>query len=211
MRLCDSRVLTSLVTLAACAFAIWHGSTILRFASARAAMGSYERPVGAVRPWMTVTGVAGAALAVSLTEPVDAGDRATVRRRADALSAIIAEQPLSAMHWLSLASTRLVTAEPLDKVAAALAMSALTGPNEAFVMSQRGLFGLLQWEVLPADQRRRAMADFAGAIPALPNADHAMNAAKAILSAKTDDVREEVAVSLRAQGLSPSDLARVGL
>jgi len=28
---------------------------------------------------------------------------------------------------------------------------------------------------------------------------------------KTDDVREEVAVSLRAQGLSPSDLARVGL
>jgi hypothetical protein len=211
MRLCDSRVLTSLIMPTACAFAIWHGSTILRFASARAAVLSHERPVETLRPWTTVTAVAGAALAVPLAEPVDAGDRASARRRADALSAIIAVQPLSAMNWLSLASTRLVTAEPLDNVAAALAMSALTGPNEAFVMSQRGIFGLLQWDVLPADQRRRAVADFAGAIPALPNADHAMNAAKAILSAKTDDVRQEVAVSLRAQGLSPSDLARVGL
>jgi len=211
MRLCDSRVLTSLITLTVCAFAISHGSTILRFARVRAAVLSHDRPVETLRPWMTVTGVAGDALAVPLTEPVQPDDREVARRRADALSAIIAVQPLSAMNWLSLASMRLVTAEPLDNVAAALSMSALTGPNEAFVMSRRGIFGLLQWDVLPADQRRRAVVDFAAAIPALPNADHAMNAAKAILSAKTDDVREEVAVSLRAQGLSPSDLARVGL
>jgi hypothetical protein len=205
------RILTALVTLNVCAFAIWHGWSIVRFTIARAAVLSHHRPVETLQPWMAVTSVAGAAVAVPLSEPVEPGSRESARRRADAFSAIIAVKPLSAMNWLSLASMRLVTAEPFDSVASALAMSSLTGPNEAFVMSQRGIFGLLQWDVLSADQRRQTAADFATAIPALPNADYATNAAKAILSAKTAGVRQEIAASLRAQGLSPNDLARVGL
>jgi hypothetical protein len=78
-------------------------------------------------------------------------------------------------------------------------------------MFQRGIFGLLQWEVLPGDFRNRTIADLAGMIVTTPIEDVDMNRAKHILAAKAADTRREVAALLRTQGVPGSELARMGL
>ena len=54
---------------------------------------------------------------------------------------------------------RLATAAPYGDVLAALKMSAVTGANEDELMWRRGIFGLLQWEALPAAAQDRTIAD----------------------------------------------------
>lgn len=38
-------------------------------------------------------------------------------------------------------------------------MSAITGPNEEYMITQRGLFGIWQWESLPTDLQRSTIGD----------------------------------------------------
>jgi hypothetical protein len=141
----------------------------------------------------------------------DATDIAGARDRADGLAAIAAIHPLSSANWLALAGMRLVTGQPYQQVLDALAMSALTGPNEGAIMLQRGVFGLLQWERLPEDVRRHTATDLAGAILGTSVQDVDLLSAKNILREKSPQTRQELADLLRADGVPASELDRMGL
>jgi hypothetical protein len=205
MRLAEARLLTALAVIGLCGLAIFRGWDIVRFSHARAGLASHEHRADAVRRWMATPGLAATALEVPLTDPVGPMDGA--RKRGDELTAILSVRPLSSMKWLSLASVRLITGQPFDK---ALALSWLTGPNEGYVMSQRGIFGLLQWEDLPSDAHKRVVRDFAGAILGDSMSVQEAGATTAVLATKSAETRREITELLRSEGISTAELARIG-
>jgi hypothetical protein len=187
---------------------ICYGCVILCFVSDRAAVRSNERSVETLRSWQGVTGVAGAAVAAAVAYSAPSIGRLDPD---DAYAAAVAVQPLSATRWASLAGDWLAKAKPLDDVAAAIAMSEMTGPNEVLAMAQRGILGLLLWDVMNDDQHARTAADLAGAIPALANADDVTRMAGDILQKKSPQLRDDVERQLRSHGLSQTNMMRVGL
>ena len=211
MRLRFVRPLTALAVIGLCAFAMLRGWSIVDFSIARATADGPGRRADALRPWSAAPGLAGEALQASLITAVNPADTEATRKRAETLGAVLAVHPLSSGNWLSLAGARFVSGQGPDKVLAALAMSSLTGANEGPMMLRRGVFGLVQWEVLPADVRRRVIADLAGSLLATTLHDIEIAPARSVLSAKTADTRREVGDLLRAQGVSAGDLARMGL
>jgi hypothetical protein len=206
-----ARLATAAAVVGLGAFAAWHGANIVRFSLAVSAAATPAARAEAARPWTATPGLAAIALRASLTNISDAADVGSIRAREETLTALLAVHPLSADDWLSLAGTRLVARDSYDKVLGALAMSSLTGPNEGGVMLRRGTFGLVQWEVLPADARRRVIADLAGAILQTAVQDIEIAPAKNILSVKAADTRREIAALLQAEGLSAAQLATMGL
>jgi hypothetical protein len=203
------RLLTAVAVIGLCAFAAFRGWGIVGFAVARAHGASGDQQ--AVRAWIGVAGLAGAAREASLTQVADPADIEGARQRGEDLAAILSVRPLSSTNWLSLAGMRLVTAQPYQQVLAALTMSWVTGANEGAVMLQRGIFGLLQWEALPPDARKRIIADLAGVVLGTSIHDVSITPAKNVLSNKSADTRREIAGLLRAEGVSATELARMGL
>ncbi len=189
---------------------ICYGCIILCFVNARTAVQSDHRQAETLRAWQRVVGVAGAAATVAVANSVPSIGTTAVSDLGDAF-AVSGAQPLSATRWASLAGEWLANAKPLDDVAAAIAMSEMTGPNEVLAMAQRGILGLLLWDVMSDDQHARTAADLAGAIPALANADDVTKMASAIVQKKSRGVRDEIERQLRDHGLSQTNLMRVGL
>jgi hypothetical protein len=206
-----ARFATAAAVVALGAFALWHGVGIVRFASAVADAATPAARAEAARPWTATPGLAGAALRASLSNVSDATDVVAVRAREETLTELLAAHPLSAADWLSLAGARLVAREDYGKVLGALTMSSLTGPNEGGVMLRRGTFGLVQWEILPGDVRRRVVADLAGAILHTTVQDIELVPAKSVLAVKSVDTRREIAGLLQAEGVSARQLAAMGL
>ncbi|HEY1796202.1 MAG TPA: hypothetical protein VGG57_08780 [Stellaceae bacterium] len=192
--------------------AVVRGWNIAEFGYARAAaLASRQTAPAGLARWQDAPGLGEAALEASLPAMSDPTDIAGARARAERLAAIAAVHPLSSANWLALAGMGLVTGQPHQRVLDALAMSALTGPNEGAVMLQRGIFGLLQWERLPADVRQRTASDLAGAILGTNVQDADLLPAKNILREKPSQTRQEVGDLLRADGVPASDLGRIGL
>jgi hypothetical protein len=206
-----ARWLTALAVLGLCGFALARGWEITRFAEARSRLGGHEKHTDVLKRWTAVPGLAEAALVASLARVTDSGDIEEAARRADGLTALLSVHPLSSTDWLSLSGMWLVTGQPYERVLRALAMSSLTGPNEGSVMLQRAIFGLLQWEVLPAAARQRTIADLAEALHATAVEDREINPAKNVLAGKSADVRREIADRLSAAGTAATELARMGL
>jgi len=205
------RLLTALCVIGLCAFATARGWRIWQFAATRAQVIAHQIPADAVRSWIGAPGLASAALYTLLTEAPATADRDASRRRTDALAALLAVRPMSSTDWLSLAGMRLVMGQPHQKVLAGLLMSSITGPNEAAVMVQRAIFGLLQWKALPADARHRTIRDLAGAARADAIGDGAMADAKNVLRTKSAETRAQIAGLLRAAQVPAAKLARMGL
>jgi len=206
-----ARLATAAAVIGAGAFTAWHGAGIVRFALAVADAATPAARAEAARPWTATPGLAGRALEASLVNLSGASDAAAVRVREETLSALLAVHPMASADWLSLAGTRLVARESYDKVLGALAMSSLTGPNEGGIMLRRGTFGLVQWEILPADARRRVIVDLAGAIRQTSVHDVAIAPAKSVLGVKAAETRREIAGLLAAEGVPASELVRMGL
>ena len=211
MTLERTRLLTTIAILGLCSFSVVRGWSIVRFVDARAHLGSGETRVEAVRSWVEVPGLGGAALQASLTQMADVADLDGARKRADDLSALLSVRPLSAVNWLSLGGMRLVTGKPYKEVLEALTMSWVTGPNEGSVMMQRGVFGLLLWETLPANARKRVIDDVAGAMLGTPVGESELALAKNVLSGKSAEARREIAGLMQAESLSAIQIARLGL
>lgn len=205
------RLSTALCVIGLCAFAAIRGWSITQFSEARAQALARQISTDAVRSWVGAPGLTSAALHASLTQGPDTNDRDASRKRADDLAALLAVRPLSPTEWLSLAGMWLVTAQPYEKVLTGLAMSSLAGPNEGAVMVQRAIFGLLQWEGMPADARRRTVGDLAGAVRAGAIGGGAMTVAANVLRAKSAEIRSQVAELLQAERVSPTALAGLGL
>jgi hypothetical protein len=204
-------VATALAVVALCGWAVAHGWTTARFAAAKASAASQPERAAAVGPWVGVAGLAAPALDASLPEVADPTDTDAARRRGEALAALLAVRPLSSKNWLALAGMRLITGAPLDKVVEALTLSSVTGTNEGSLMLQRGTFGLLQWEALPAEPRKRTIADLAGALLGTPARDSEIAPTRYVLAAKAAETRREIADLLRVEGVSTRELTRMGL
>jgi hypothetical protein len=205
------RIATALAVIGLSGWAMSCGWSIVHFAYAKASVVSHESGAGALRPWAAVPGVAVAALQASLQDVADPADVAAIRRRRDDFAAILSVRPMASMGWLSLASLRLMSGQSFDNVLGPLALSSLTGANEGQAVSQRGLFGLWQWEHLPARMRQVAVAGLAPAMLQRAISDDQRSTAARILSTKSADTCREIAELLRAEGLSTADLGRIGL
>jgi hypothetical protein len=183
-----------------CAWPVWKGVDLARFAIA----GSEPE---AVRPWADDPGVAFTAREDALTAIDDSSDDPTIRKRRDEIAEILAIKPLSSYYWIQLAAVRVDAHEPLSKALDALEMSAVTAPDDEYMITQRGLFGIWQWEVLPPDIRQRSIADLVAVRPS----DTKAAWLKTTLAGKTEQVRQEIRSALQAQGFSQSNFDRIGL
>ena len=96
-----------------------------------------------------------------LREKIDISDPKAANSRREALSAILSIEPLSSVNWLSLSGMQLVTDQPMEQVLESLELSMVTGPNEGYVMADRGIFGVSLWERLSPELKRRVAADLA--------------------------------------------------
>ena len=205
------RLLTALVVLGACGFAIIRGWDVVGFAKAQVQHHSDVAQPTPVRSWIDTPGLTGAALKASLAQMAPGTSVDDARKRADILAMLLAVRPLSPSDWLSLAGARLVTGESQQEVLSALTMSYVAGPNEGAVMLERAIFGLLQWETLPKVVLTRTIHDLAGAILGTAIGDNGMNVVKAVLNAKSSETRSQIARMLRAEEVSAVVLARMGL
>ena len=201
------RTLTAILVIGLCALAMSGGWSMVRFSHARAGIAAGERATDRLMAFAGVPGVAIAALEASATSVASPSDQAGARKRLGELTALLALRPMSSINWLSLAGTRLVTGEPPEKVLSALAMSSLTGPNEHAIMYQRGVFALLEWELLPNDFRKRAIRDLSGAMLSGNWGDSHRRAVIEALARKSDETRREIGDLLRGAGVADDALA----
>ena len=204
-------LLTTVAILGFCSFTIVHGWSIIRFVDARANFTAHETEVEQIRSWDKAPGLRDAALQTSLTKIADMTNVDGARKRADDLSELLSVRPLSSVNWLSLSGMRLVAGRNEKEVLSALEMSWVTGPNEGSIMLQRGVFGVLLWETLSPDARRRVIDDLAGAMLGTPVGESELNGVKNVLSEKSVDIRQEIAGLMQAGSIPATQLARLGL
>jgi hypothetical protein len=206
MRSRNIRIPTAIVIVALCAFAVSRGWSIVLFSTAKAGLTPSENSAGVLAPWTKVPGVAIAALEASATPVSGPSDQQGALKRIDELTAVLSLRPMSSTNWLSLASMRLVTGQPPGKVLSALAMSSMTGPNENSIMFQRGIFGLLEWETLPNNFRKRTIVELAGTILGGAWGDSQRRAVVGVLDPKSAETRKEIGDFLRAAGVPDEEL-----
>ena len=206
MRPRNIRLLTAAAVVGICVWPVWQGFDVIRYAMA----GSTPE---ALQPWFAVSGVAFDARESALPPVDDSSDDMTIRKRRDEIAEILAIRPLSSRYWFKLAVRRIDAHEDPTRAIDALELSTVTGPNEDYMLTQRGLFGIWQWEVLPAQIRQRAVADLVARQNSTANniSDAKMAWLRTTLSEKTEQVRQEIRSALQAQGLSKSNFDRIGL
>jgi hypothetical protein len=194
------RSLTALAVVGLCGWPVWQGVNVIRYEMAG------PEPE-ALRPWVAVPGLASAVREYSMTLVDDSSDDKTIRARRDELTEMLAIRPLSSRFWMYLADSRIDAHEDPAKAIDALKLSAVTGPNEGDMITLRGLFGIAQWETLPPEIRKRAIADLA----TRQISDAQLAWLRKTLAEKTAQVRQEIQLALQAQGFSETNLARIGM
>ena len=123
------------------------------------------------------------------------------------LALILSIKPLSSFDWLSLSNMQLAMDQPMEDVLASLKLSMLTGPNEGYVMAERGVFGVSLWESLSPDLKSRVARDLVLALfPRNRIEGEASGKLRAVLSAKPERVRKELREALLTTGLSPEKI-----
>lgn len=199
------RFLTGAVVVAACGWAMVQGVAFVRFRLASPALAAARHPLVAAAEWRDRAGLASLAIAEALRAPVDAGDLDKAHERETLLIAYLSARPASSQTWIALAASRYSVGAPTAAVVSAFRMSAMTGPNEEVAMTQRALFGLLQWDTLPNDIRARAMTDLCGL--AIVN----IAQLRLVMSVKNDAARAAIRDGLGANGCSDSFIRQIGL
>ena len=196
------RFWTAIIVIGFCAFSVGRGVNIVRFSLAMATIGSSESMAEIIGKWATVSGIASTALQSKLKEKIDPSNLAAANSRREALSAMLSIEPLSSPDWLALSNVQLITDQPMDQVFGSLALSVMTGPNEGYVMAERGMFGVSLWEDLPPDLKRHVITDLAaGDVPEYGKL-------RAVLSAKSKAAQNELRAGILATGLSPKEVER---
>ena len=191
---------TALLILALCVPAVIRGWDILWFS--RAEVNGED-----TRPWASVSGLTFSALESSLTVLADSADKAQVAKRREDIIEVLSIRPMASEYWLTLAGIRIMADEPLSKALEALTLSTVTGPNEGYLITQRGIFGISFWEILPPEVRNRALTELTARRLSGRNAERV----RAIIAAKKTDVRQNIRAALQARGFSAGEFARIGL
>jgi hypothetical protein len=196
----DIRLWTAITLIGICALSVAIGLSIVHFAVASTSGHSPENRPETIHT--TVPGAASADLQLELKEKINPSDVKAANRRREALSALLSIKPLSSMDWLSLSGMQLITDQPMEQVLSSLLLSTMTGPNEGYVMADRGIFGASLWEDLSPDLKRHTAMDLA--VGEIPNDGRF----RTVLSAKSETVRNELRTGILATGLSAKEVER---
>jgi hypothetical protein len=199
----DMRFLTAIAVIGICGFSIAQGLRVVHFALAMASIDSAENRAEALSRWTAVPGIRLEALQSQVNAEIDPSDLKAAASRREALAAILSIKPLSPIDWLSLSGMQLITDQPMDQVLGSLTLSIMTGPNEGYVMVDRGIFGVSVWERLSPDLQRRTAMDL--------TAEEVLNkneTFRTVLSAKPIGVRNEVQAAILETGLAPKEVER---
>ena len=199
------RLLTAIALIVISGVAVAQGWGIVRFFLASMDIVSSEKRARIADAWRATSGVISTALQDELADEIDQTDMIAAYRQRELLSAILPIKPLSSMDWLVLSKAELMTHQPMEDVFGSLELSMLTGPNEGYLMAERGIYGLSLWQSLSPDLKRRIVADLA--VDEYPD----MLKIRAFVSSQPEQVRNELREGLIASGLSPQEVEkRVG-
>lgn len=123
------------------------------------------------------------------------------------LANYLARAPMDSDAWLQYARAQFAAGGPTAKMAASLALSSLTGPNESWIAAQRIAFELPVWAILPPDTRRSLVSDMTGpGIDALDETQRfALNVAMRTAALKS---REEIRATLLLAGKKGEAIAK---
>jgi hypothetical protein len=193
-------LLTALVVAGVCILPVWQGFELIRYALA-----GDQREI--VRAWANVPGLGFVARQFTLTPTDDSSDDTTIRKRRDEVVDILTVRPLSSFFWLQLAESHVDAHEAPVSTSAALELSMLTGANEGYMMTQRGMFGIWQWEALSPESQKNAIANLVARRLSDKNAAWMQKT----LAEKPEQVRQAVRLALQAEGLRKDEFARFGL
>jgi hypothetical protein len=200
----DIRLWTAIAIIGICGFSIAQGYRIARFSLVN--VHASENQAEILRTW-AVPGLASRALQSQLAGNIDPSDLKAANYRREVLSAILTIRPLSSIDWLSLSGMQLLTDRPMAQVLESLELSVLSGPNEGYVMAERGIFGVSLWEDLSRDLKSRAALDLGPIIyPRTPAEGAEGEKFRTVLATKSELVRNELRKALVATGISPNDI-----
>src|SRR5215211_6872562 len=203
----DIRLWTAIAIIGMCGFSVAEGWTIVRFSVAMAKIDSSENRVEFISTWTAVSGLASMALQAEVSDEVNPSDLNAANRRREALSAILSVRPLSTTDWLWLSGMQLVSEQPMEQVLGSLELSRVTGPNEGYIMPERGIFGVSLWERLSPNLKSHAAVDLGPMLfPRTPAEGAGREKLQAVLSTKSERVRNELRDALVATGLSPKEI-----
>ena len=200
------RLWTAIAIIGICGLSVARGWGVVHFSLATLNMEPAER-AEIVNTWTAVPGLSSTALRADLADAIDPSDLKASNRQREALSTILSIKPLSSIDWLSLSGMQLVTDQPMEQVLKSLELSVVTGPNEGYLMPQRGIFGVSLWENLTPELKSHTAVDLLPmAFPTTPAEGAESGKFRAVLSAKPERVRNELRNALVATGLSPREI-----
>jgi hypothetical protein len=203
----DIRFWTAIAMIGICGFSVARGWSIVHFSLAMENIDSLKNRAEITHAWGGVAGVASTALQTELGDKIDASDIKAANSRREGLLEILSIKPLSSYDWLLLSGMQLLTDQPMEQVLGSLKLSMLTGPNEGYVMVERGIFGVSLWESLSPDLKSRAAIDLNPMFFPRNSAETAESEkVRAVLSTKPEPVRNELRKALLATGLPPKQI-----
>lgn len=150
--LANIRLWTATLLIAVCAFSVVWGYRIAHFSLATSG-GVGESRAETLDRGAAIPGVTAVALEAQLSKKLDPSDLQSGNRQREVLAEILAIRPLASIDWMSLAAMQLLTDQPMEQVLGALMLSTVTGPNEGYVMADRGIFSVSLWEDLSPDSK----------------------------------------------------------
>jgi hypothetical protein len=198
----DLRFWTAIIVAGICAFSVVRGLSILNFSLDLANIASLENRAETIHTWTAVPAIASAALQTELKQKLNSSDLNDANSRREALATLLSIKPLSSTDWLILSGIQLTTDQPLEQVLATLMLSTITGPNEGYVMADRGTFSVSLWEYLSPDLKRHSVMDLAA------GETNDTGKLRAVLSVKSETVRNELRTAILSTGLSPEEVER---
>jgi hypothetical protein len=209
----DIRVWTAIALIAICGFSVTRGWSIVHFSLATANIDVFENLAEVFNPWMAVPEVASAAFQAELKEEINVSDPKAVNDRRQTFSSMLSIRPSSSLDWLWFSDLQWVAHQPMEQILRSLKLSMLTGPNESYVMAERGIFGVALWKSLSPDLKSRVARDLTVLMYPRTPEEGAQNAKfRAVLSKQPDFVRNELREALFAIGLAPKEIEqRLGL
>ncbi|QKP78204.1 hypothetical protein HT051_12555 [Methyloligella sp. GL2] len=118
------------------------------------------------------------------------------------------QNPSSSGFWLWLADLR--KNRPPEEFNAALLMSQLTAPNEAYIMQERAILGISRWDILTPELRRSIIRDTATVAPRINavSAERYRRASAGIPETERHEIGETLATYY---DIKPYRLKRLGL
>jgi hypothetical protein len=202
----EVRFLTILAITIVSLWTLWRGALAVDYefvAGQPILLGDPARTFG---PWQNERGVASLAIENKMRVAPDPGDAKQIETRRAVLADYLGVVPLSSQRWLDLAVMRHASGLSPEKIIEALALSSLTGPNEAAVILNRSAFALSIWEKLDAKTRDRTIGDLAVITPPLDAAG-----IRLALSIQTPKIRADLRDTLAARGMSVQSIRYIGL